>query len=41
MPLETYLDLEEDYEDLDHGIHETPWLIELGSEPAESAINRT
>jgi len=40
-PLEAYLDLEEESEDLDNNIHETPWLIELGSEPIESAINRT
>jgi hypothetical protein len=40
-PLEAYLDLGEDSEDLDNGIHEIPWLIELGSEPVESDINRT
>jgi len=40
-PLEAYLDLEEESEDLDNSIHEAPWLIELGSEPIESAINRT
>jgi hypothetical protein len=38
-PLEAYLDLEEDYEDLDSSIHEVPWLIELGSEPIQSDIN--
>jgi hypothetical protein len=40
-PLRAYLDLEEDSEDLDSGIHDTSWLVELGSEPAESDINTT
>jgi hypothetical protein len=40
-PIAIYLDLEEDSEDLDSGIHDTSWLVELGSEPAESDINTT
>lgn len=40
-PMTAYLDLGEDTDDLDGGIHDTPWLIELGSEPPESDINTT
>lgn len=40
-PLEAYLDLGEESDDLDNGIHETRWLTELGSEPAESDIKVT